>query len=169
MKKLLLCVLALLTLCACAVPAGPTHSQTGPTHAQDQFDTMVKLVQEELEDESLAGHVTYDDAEEIAACYGFRAAALHDGYAISSVYALNAFEIGLFYAKSEANVTVIAEKLRTYLDELEKQYASAAPETARLVRAAEILCHENLCVLVMCPPPLQQRLTELIRTEIFQA
>lgn len=162
MKKLLLCVLTLLTLCACTLPGGESTAPGSPGYAQDTFDTVLKRVQEALENESLAEYVTYDDCEEIAACYGFKAAALHEGYVISSVYALNAFEIGLFYAKSEANVTIIAEKLRTYLDGLEQQYAAAAPETAELVRSAEILCRENLCVLLLCPPQLQQHLSELI-------
>jgi len=169
MKKLLLWFLALMTLCSCAFSGDDAVKPDTHANVQASFDALATLVQEELAAETLAESVTYDDCDEIAACYGFKAAALRDGYVISSVYALNVLEIGLFYAKSEANTTVIAENLRTYLDGLEQQYAACAPETAALVRSAEILVHENLCVLLLCPSQLQKHLTERIRTEIFLA
>ena len=114
MKKLLLCLCALLVLSGCtffAVPSPKTASDA--EKMQEQFTALTKAVEKQLEECDLPETSLYTGSADAAACYALRDANLHDGWVMSSSYALEAFEIALFHAKSEANVTIIEGKLRT--------------------------------------------------------
>ena len=167
MKKLLFCLCALMLLSGCTFwgsAAPQDHSSV--LEQEKEFKAIIKSVENLLAEKDLPEHEACTGNSDTAACYGFKPEALRDGWVLSSTYALEAFEIALFHAKSEANVTIIEEKLHTYLDDLEEKYASAAPQTAAVVRRAAIVSRGSFCALIVCDDALQTEVLAAINAEI---